>query len=94
MRTRSDLSAYKGWILYLRGEISEAEAYTATATETQRPDNPPEQRGLSRLPYLPGDQSRRARSGDRAWATALALSGSTNSFFRTTALSHLGQASD
>lgn len=46
MRARSDLSAYKGWILYLRGEIAEAEKYAIAAIESQRPNDPPVQRGM------------------------------------------------
>ena len=93
VRARSDLSAYKAWILYLRGEIAEAEEYAATAAEGQRPDNPPAQRGIflgfrAYLELNRGDPARAAELGREA----LALLGSTKSFFRTTALSHLGQA--
>jgi LuxR family maltose regulon positive regulatory protein len=93
VRTSSDLSAYKAWILYLRGEIAEAEEYAATAAEGQRPDDPPAQRGIflgfrAYLELNRGDPARAAELGREA----LALLGNTKSFFRTTALSHLGQA--
>jgi LuxR family transcriptional regulator, maltose regulon positive regulatory protein len=90
---RSDFSAYKGWILYLRGEIGEAERYVAAATHTQRPDDTPVQRGMllgfqTYLAINRGDPAEAVRLGQEA----LALLGDTESFFRTTALSHLAQA--
>src|SRR5260221_7405256 len=90
---RSDLSAYKGWILYLRGEIAEAERYAMAATATQRPDDPPVQRGmlLGFRAYLAINRDHPAEAV-RLGQEALALLGDTQSFFRTTALSHLGQA--
>src|SRR5258708_18443413 len=90
---RSDLSAYKGWILDLRGEIAEAERYAMAATATQRPDDPPVQRGmlLGFRAYLAINRDHPAEAV-RLGQEALALLGDTQSFFRTTALSHLGQA--
>jgi len=93
IRARSDLSAYKGWILYLRGEIAEAEQYAMAAVETQRADDPPVQRGmlLGFRAYLAINRGQAAEAV-KYGQEALALLGSTRSFFRTTALSHLGQA--
>ncbi len=93
VRARSDLSTYKAWIHYLRWEIAEAEEYAAAAAQTQRPDAPPVQRGtlLGFQCYLAltrGDPARAVELGREA----LTLLGDTRSFFRTTALSHLGQA--
>jgi LuxR family transcriptional regulator, maltose regulon positive regulatory protein len=93
VRARSDLSVDKAWILYLRGEIAEAEEYAAAATKTQRPDDPAVQRGMllgfrAYLAINRGDPQQAVQLGQEA----LSLLGDTKSFFRTTALSHLGQA--
>jgi LuxR family transcriptional regulator, maltose regulon positive regulatory protein len=93
VRARSDLSAYKAWILYLRGEIVQAEEYAAAAAEAQRPDDPPALRGMflafrAYLELSRGDPHHAVELGRET----LALLGGTKSFFRTTALYHLGQA--
>jgi LuxR family transcriptional regulator, maltose regulon positive regulatory protein len=93
VRSRSDLSVDKAWILYLRGDIAEAEEYAAAATRTQRPDDPAVQRGMllgfrAYLAINRGDPQQAVQLGQEA----LSLLGDTKSFFRTTALSHLGQA--
>src|SRR5262249_27792261 len=83
----------KGWILHLRGEIAEAESYAAAAQENQRRDDPPVQRGmlLGFRAYLAINRGQAAQAV-LLGQEALALLGDTTSFFRTTALSHLGQA--
>jgi LuxR family maltose regulon positive regulatory protein len=93
VRARSDLAAYKAWILYLRWEIAEAEDYAAAANAARSPDDPPVQRGMllgfqSYLALTRGDPARAVELGHEA----LSLLGDTRSFFRTTALCHLGQA--
>jgi LuxR family maltose regulon positive regulatory protein len=93
VRARADLSVDKAWILYLRGDIAGAEEYAAAATQTQRPDDPPVQRGMllgfrAYLAINRGDPAQAVKLGQEA----LALLDGTKSFFRTTALSHLGQA--
>lgn len=93
VRAHSDLLVHKGWILYLRGEIVTGEAYAALAVATQRPDDLPLHRGM-----LLGFQAYLAINRDEAAQAvrfadeALKFLGDTESFYRTTALSHLGQA--
>jgi ATP/maltotriose-dependent transcriptional regulator MalT len=93
VREHSDLSAYKGWILYLRGKIVEAEKYAMAATNTQSVDDSPVQKGmlLGFRAYLAINRDQLPEAMKLA-QEALALLGNTQSFFRTTALSHLGQA--
>jgi ATP/maltotriose-dependent transcriptional regulator MalT len=93
VRADSDLSVNKAWMLYLRGEIATAEKYATLAIENQRPDDPPLQRGtlLGFRAYLAinrGEPSQALKFAQEA----LTLLGDTESFYRTTALSHLGQA--
>ena len=93
VRARSDLSVDKAWILYLRGDIAGAEEYAAAAAHTERPDDPPVQRGMllgfrAYLAINRGEPAQAVALGQQA----LTLLGETKSFFRTTALSHLGQA--
>ena len=93
VRAHSDLSVHKGWLLYLRGEIAAAETYAAQAAQNQSPDDPPVQRGmlLSFRAYLAisrGEPEEAVRLAEEA----LTLLSDTESFYRTTALSHLGQA--
>jgi LuxR family maltose regulon positive regulatory protein len=93
VRAHSDLLVHKGWILYLRGEIVTGEAYAALAVANQRQDDLPLHRGM-----LMGFQAYLAINRDetteavRFAEEALKLLGDTESFYRTTALSHLGQA--
>ncbi|HLG15930.1 MAG TPA: LuxR C-terminal-related transcriptional regulator [Blastocatellia bacterium] len=93
VRAHSDLSVHKGWILYLRGEIATAETYATLAVENQRADDPPIQRGmlLAFRAYLAISRGEPAQAVKFA-QEALSLLGDTESFYRTTALSHLGQA--
>jgi ATP/maltotriose-dependent transcriptional regulator MalT len=93
VRARSDLSVDKAWILYLRGDIAEAEEYAAAATRTQRPEDPAVQRGmlLGFRAYLAINRGE-PRQAVELGQEALSLLSDTKSFFRTTALSHLGQA--
>jgi LuxR family maltose regulon positive regulatory protein len=93
VRTDSDLSCHKGWVLYLRGQIDAAEGYAAAATAQQPPDASPLQQGmlLAFRAFLAINRGEPARAVQLAQA-ALTLLGDTESFFRTTALSHLGQA--
>lgn len=93
VRAHSDLSVHKGWILYLRGEIAAAEIYARLAVENQRDDAPPVQRGmlLGFRAYLAINRAEPAKAV-RFAEEALALLGDTESFYHTTALSHLGQA--
>jgi LuxR family maltose regulon positive regulatory protein len=93
VRSDSDLSCHKGWVLYLRGQIDAAEGYAAAATAQQRPDASPLQQGmlLAFRAFLAINRGEPARAVQLAQA-ALSLLGDTESFFRTTALSHLGQA--
>jgi LuxR family transcriptional regulator, maltose regulon positive regulatory protein len=93
VRARSDLSVDKAWILYLRGDVAGAEEYAAAAARTERSDDPPVQRGMllgfrAYLAINRGEPAQAVRLGQEA----LTLLGDTKSFFRTTALSHLGQA--
>ena len=93
VRARSDLAADKAWILSLRGEVAAAEEYAAAAMQTERADDPPVERGMllgfrAHLAIQRGDPAQGLELG----RAALALLGNTKSFFRTTALSHLGQA--
>jgi LuxR family maltose regulon positive regulatory protein len=93
VRARSDLSVDKAWILYLRGDVAGAEEYAAAAAAAERPDDPPVQRGMllgfrAYLAINRGEPAQAVALGQQA----LTLLGDTKSFFRTTALSHLGQA--
>jgi LuxR family transcriptional regulator, maltose regulon positive regulatory protein len=93
VRADSDLSVNKAWMLYLRGEIATAETYATLAIENQRPDDPPLQRGtlLGFRAYLAINRGEPTQAVKFA-QEALTLLGDTESFYRTTALSHLGQA--
>lgn len=93
VRANCDLLVHKGWILYLRGEIVTGEAYAALAVENQRPDDWPLHRGmlLAFRAFLALSRDEPAQAVKLA-EEALALLGETESFYRTTALSHLGQA--
>jgi LuxR family transcriptional regulator, maltose regulon positive regulatory protein len=93
VRADSDLSCHKGWVLYLRGQIDAAEGYAAAATAQQRSNASPLQQGmlLAFHAFLAINRGEPARAVQLAQA-ALALLGDSESFFRTTALSHLGQA--
>ncbi|HKX30900.1 MAG TPA: LuxR C-terminal-related transcriptional regulator [Blastocatellia bacterium] len=92
VRKHSDLSAHKAWILYLQGEIASATLYATLATENDRPEDPPVQRGmlLSFRSYLALHRGQPEQAVKLA-EEALVLLGETDSFYRTTALSHLGQ---
>jgi LuxR family maltose regulon positive regulatory protein len=93
VRADSDLSCHKGWVLYLRGQIDAAEWYAAAATAQQRSDASPLQQGmlLAFHAFLAINRGEPARAVQLA-QEALTLLGDSESFFRTTALSHLGQA--
>jgi LuxR family transcriptional regulator, maltose regulon positive regulatory protein len=93
VRAHSDLLVHKGWILYLRGEIVTGEAYAALAVENQRPDDLPLHRGmlLGFRAYLAINRDE-AQQAVKFAQEALTLLGEGESFYRTTALSHLGQA--
>ena len=93
VHAHSDLSAYKGWTLYLRGQIAEAEKYATAASNRESPDDSPVQRGmlLGFRAYLAINRDQIPQAIKFA-EEALVLLGNTQSFFRTTALSHLGQA--
>ncbi|MBS1788338.1 MAG: helix-turn-helix transcriptional regulator [Acidobacteria bacterium] len=93
VRANSDLLVHKGWILYLRGEIVTGEAYAALAVENQRPDAPPLHRGmlLAFRAFLALSRDEPVKAVKLA-EEALTLLDETESFYRTTALSHLGQA--
>jgi LuxR family maltose regulon positive regulatory protein len=93
VRAHSDLLVHKGWILYLRGEIVTGEAYAALAVENQRPDDLPLHRGmlLGFRAYLAINRDE-AQQAVKFAQEALTLLSETESFYRTTALSHLGQA--
>src|SRR5262249_30776876 len=93
VRSDSDLSCHKGWVLYLRGQIDSAEGYAAAAAAQQRPDASPLQRGmlLAFQAFLAINRGEPGRAVQLA-QSALTLLGGSESFFRTTALSHLGQA--
>ena len=93
VRAHSDLLVHKGWILYLRGEILTGEAYAALAVEHQRPDDLPLHRGmlLAFRAFLSLSRDNPAQAV-RFAEEALTLLGETESFYRTTVLSHLGQA--
>lgn len=93
VRAHNDLLVHKGWILYLRGEIVTGEAYAALAVANQRPDDIPLYRGmlLGFQAYLAINRDESAQAVKFA-EQALTLLNDTESFYRTTALSHLGQA--
>jgi LuxR family transcriptional regulator, maltose regulon positive regulatory protein len=93
VRAHSDLLVHKGWILYLRGEIVTGEAYAALAVENQRADDLPLHRGmlLGFRAYLAINRDE-AQQAVKFAQEALTLLGESESFYRTTALSHLGQA--
>lgn len=93
VRAHSDLLTHKGWILYLRGEIVTGEAYAALAVANERPDTLPLHRGMLRgfQAYLAINRDEAARAVTLA-EEALRYLHETESFYRTTALSHLGQA--
>jgi LuxR family transcriptional regulator, maltose regulon positive regulatory protein len=93
VRADSVLSCHKGWVLYLRGQIDAAEGYALAATTQQRPDASALQRGmlLAFQAFLAINRGEPGRAMQLAQA-ALSLLGDSESFFRTTALSHLGQA--
>ena len=93
VRAHSDLSVHKGWLLYLRGDIEAAETYATQAAENESPDDAPVQQGmlLSFRAYLAISRGEPAEAV-RLAEEALTLLSDTESFYRTTALSHLGQA--
>lgn len=93
VRAHSDLLVHKGWILYLRGEIVTGEAYAALAVANERPEALPLHRGMLQgfLAYLAINRDEPAQAVKFAEAALTFLSDS-ESFYRTTALSHLGQA--
>jgi LuxR family maltose regulon positive regulatory protein len=93
VRAHSDLLVHKGWILYLRGEFVTGEAYAALAVANQRPDDLPLHRGmlLGFRAYLAINRDEAVQAAKFA-EEALTLLGETESFYRTTALSYLGQA--
>ncbi len=93
VRANSDLLVHKGWILYLRGEIVTGEAYAALAVENQRPDDLPLHRGmlLAFRAFLALSRDEPEQAVKLA-EEAITLLSDTESFYRTTALSHLGQA--
>jgi LuxR family transcriptional regulator, maltose regulon positive regulatory protein len=93
VRAHSDLLVHKGWILYLRGEIVTGEAYAALAVENQRDDDLPLHRGmlLGFRAYLAINRDEPQQAVSFA-QRALTLLSESESFYRTTALSHLGQA--
>src|SRR5262249_28107862 len=81
------------WVLCLQGEIAAAENYARLATENQRADDPLVERGmlLSFRSYLALNRGELVDAMTLA-QEALELLGNTDSFHRTMALSHLGQA--
>ena len=93
VRRHSDLLVHKGWILYLRGEIVTGEAYAALAVENESPQALPLHRGmlLSFRAFLAFNRDDPAQAVEYA-NEALKLLSETESFYRTTALSHLGQS--
>src|SRR5882724_3717725 len=93
VRTHSDLSVHKGWILYMRGESAKGETYAKLAVENQKPDDSPYHRAMlmafrSYLAIMEGEPEQALAFAQES----LALLGETESFYRTTALSHLGKA--
>jgi LuxR family maltose regulon positive regulatory protein len=93
VRANSDLAGYKGWILYLRGHIQEAEAYAAAATESLNDETPPVHQGMllafrALLAIDRGELAQAITLGQQA----LYFLGNTDSFFRAATLSMLGQA--
>jgi LuxR family maltose regulon positive regulatory protein len=93
VRAHGDLSVHKGWLLYLRGETAAAETYATQAAGSESPNDPPVQRGMLRsfqayLAISRGEPAEAVRLAEEA----LMLLSDTESFYRTTALSHLGQA--
>lgn len=93
VRAHSDLLVHKGWILYLRGEIVTGEAYAALAVANERLDALPLHRGMLRgfQAYLAINRDEPAQAV-RFAEEALTYLSATESFYHTTALSHLGQA--
>lgn len=93
VRAHTDLLVHKGWILYLRGENLTGEAYAALAVENQRSDDLPLHQGMllafrAFLALSRDNPTQAVRFAEEA----LTLLGETESFYRTTVLSHLGQA--
>lgn len=93
VRAHGDMSVRKGWILYLQGEFAAAETYATLATEKDRADDPPKQRGmlLNFRSYLAINRGEPEQAVKFA-REALELLDEPDSFHRTQALSHLGQA--
>ena len=93
VRAHTDLLVHKGWLLYLRGEIVEAETYARLAIENQQPDDPPIHRGMLLVfrAYLANNQGQVAQ-GVKLAQESLELLGNTESFYRTSAMFHLGEA--
>jgi LuxR family transcriptional regulator, maltose regulon positive regulatory protein len=93
VRAHVDMLVRKGWILYLQGEIAAAETYATLATENDRADDPPKQRGmlLNFRSYLAINRGEPEEAVKFA-REALDLLDETESYHRTLALSHLGQA--
>lgn len=93
VRAHGDLLVRKGWFLFLQGEIAAAETYAALATENERADDPSNRRGmlLNFRAYLAINRGMPEQALKFA-QEALDLLDETESFHRTMALSHLGQA--
>ena len=93
VRSHIDLLVHKGWTLFLRGEIVTGEAYAALAVQNQGPDDPPFLRGmlLAFRAFLALQRGDPARAIGFAEEAIEQLKG-TESYYRASALSYLGQA--
>jgi LuxR family transcriptional regulator, maltose regulon positive regulatory protein len=93
IRERADLAGFKGWLLYLGGRVDEAESYARTADAIMKPTAQPRDQAMLRTfqAYLALTRGQPAKAAELA-STALELLGDSKSFFRTSAMSALGQA--
>jgi LuxR family maltose regulon positive regulatory protein len=93
VRAHTDLLVHKGWLLYLRGEVANAETYARLAVENNRPDDPPLHRGMLLVfrAYLASNSGQFGQAVKLA-QESYALLSQTESYYRTSTLFHLGQA--
>ena len=93
VHAHGDLAGYKAWLLYLRGRIEEAEAYSAPAHTAEHADIPPTHQAT----LLAFQAFLAINRGNPEQAVALARQAldelrESGSFFHTCALSLLGHA--
>lgn len=93
VRSRPDLAGLKGWLLYIRGRVDEAETYARIADATMPDDAPAHVWAMLRTfqAYLALHRGKPVEAAASA-TEALDLIGESKSFFRAAAMAVLGQA--